>query len=286
MKTKNFAVLILSHGRANNVITINTLRKQGYTGDIYIIVDNEDDQIEDYKKLIGENKVKEIIVFDKEEEMKHTDTADNFKDHRLVVYARNKCHDIAKKIGLDYFLELDDDYTGFGIRYASGETLKRKKITNLDLLFDEFIDFLEISNALTVAFAQGGDYIGGVGSKVWQEQLSRKAMNCFFCKTDRPFKFSGSTNEDVNAYITYGNKGQLMFTVATICMDQLQTQSNAGGLTDIYLDNGTYVKSFYSVIHQPQCAKISSMGNKFKRIHHKILWDKCTPKILNEKWKK
>ena len=77
-----------------------------------------------------------------------------------------------------------------------------------------------------------------------------------------------------------------MFTVADICMDQLQTQSNAGGLTDIYLDNGTYVKSFYSVIHQPQCAKISTMGNKFRRIHHKINWDRCTPKILNEKWKK
>ena len=148
------------------------------------------------------------------------------------------------------------------------------------------IRFLEISGALTVAFAQGGDYIGGIGSKVWQEQLSRKAMNCFFCKTDRPFKFPGSTNEDVNAYITYGNKGYLMFTVADICMDQLQTQSNAGGLTDIYLDNGTYVKSFYSVIHQPQCVKISTMGNKFRRIHHKILWDKCTPKILNERWKK
>ena len=111
-------------------------------------------------------------------------------------------------------------------------------------------------------------------------------MNCFFCKTDRLFKFSGSTNEDVNAYITYGNKGKLMFTVADICMDQLQTQSNPGGLTDIYLDNGTYVKSFYSVIHQPQCVKISTMGNKFRRIHHKILWDKCTPKILSEQYKK
>ena len=140
--------------------------------------------------------------------------------------------------------------------------------------------------SLTVAFAQGGDYIGGVGSKVWTERLSRKAMNCFFCKTNRPFKFSGSTNEDVNAYITYGNKGKLMFTVADICMDQLQTQSNPGGLTEIYLDNGTYVKSFYSVIHQPQCVKISTMGNKFRRIHHKILWDKCTPKILNQCWKR
>ena len=280
---KDFAVLILSHGRADNVITIKTLRDVGYTGDIYIVIDNEDDQAEKYKKL---KDVKKVIVFDKEEEMKYTDTADNFKDHRLVVYARNKCHEIAKQLGLTYFLELDDDYTGFGIRYADGDMLKRTKITQADRLFNDMIKFLETSGALTVAFAQGGDYIGGVGSKVWKERLSRKAMNCFFCKVDRPFKFSGSTNEDVNAYITYGNKGHLMFTIADICMDQLQTQSNAGGLTDIYLANGTYVKSFYSVIHQPQCAKISTMGNKFMRIHHKILWNKCTPKILNEKWKK
>ena len=38
MKTKNFAVFILSHGRANNVITIKTLRDVGYTGKIYIII--------------------------------------------------------------------------------------------------------------------------------------------------------------------------------------------------------------------------------------------------------
>ena len=283
MKNKSFAVFILSHGRANNVITIKTLREIGYTGKIYIIVDNEDEQINKYKNL---EDIEDVIIFNKEEEMKYTDTADNFKDHRLVVYARNKCHDIARELDLEYFLELDDDYTGFGIRYDNGGKLSRKKITKADTLFDAFIDFLEKSNALTVTFAQGGDYIGGIGSKVWQDQLSRKAMNCFFCKTDRPFKFSGSTNEDVNAYITYGNKGKLMFTVADICMDQLQTQSNPGGLTDIYLDNGTYVKSFYSVIHQPQCVKISTMGNKFRRIHHKILWDKCTPKILSEQYKK
>ena len=283
MKYKKFAVFILSHGRANNVITIKTLRDIGYTGKIYLIIDNEDDQVELYKRIPD---VEDVIIFDKEEEMKYTDTADNFKDHRLVVYARNKCHDIAQMLNLDYFLELDDDYTGFGIRYDDKGSLKRTKIKNADKLFDSFIKFLENSNSLTVAFAQGGDYIGGVGSKVWTERLSRKAMNCFFCKTNRPFKFSGSTNEDVNAYITYGNKGKLMFTVADICMDQLQTQSNPGGLTEIYLDNGTYVKSFYSVIHQPQCVKISTMGNKFRRIHHKILWDKCTPKILNQCWKR
>ena len=64
------------------------------------------------------------------------------------------------------------------------------------------------------------------------------------------------------------------------------TQQNPGGLTDIYLDNGTYVKSFYSVIHEPSCVKVALMGSNNKRIHHKINWDKCCPKILNEKWKK
>ena len=177
MKTKNFAVFILSHGRADNVITINTLREIGYTGKIYIIVDNEDEQIEKYRKI---QDVEDIIVFNKLEEMKKTDTADNYKDHRLVVYARNKCHDIARDLNLDYFLELDDDYTGFGIRYDKDGTLKRAKIKNADKLFDDFIKFLDISGALTVAFAQGGDYIGGVGSKVWNDRLARKAMNCFF----------------------------------------------------------------------------------------------------------
>lgn len=111
-------------------------------------------------------------------------------------------------------------------------------------------------------------------------------MNCFFCKVDRPFKFLGSINEDVNMYITLGQKGKLIFTIATISMDQLQTQSNAGGLTDIYLDSGTYVKSFYSVICAPSCAKVAVINSNNPRIHHKILWNNCIPKILSEQYKK
>ena len=77
-----------------------------------------------------------------------------------------------------------------------------------------------------------------------------------------------------------------MFTITKVSVVQKMTQQNPGGLTDIYLDNGTYVKSFYSVIHEPSCVKVALMGSNNKRIHHKINWDKCCPKILNEKWKK
>lgn len=277
----DFGVFILSHGRANKVKTLKMLDKIGYTGKIYIIIDDEDDQERMYRKL----KCTDVIKFSKKEEMKCTDTADNFKNHKLVVYARNKCHDIAKQLGLKYFLVLDDDYSSLDLRYLEDGKFKAKTCKKADKLFKLTIEFLETSGALTVAYAQAGDFIGGANGN-YRKRLLRKAMNSFFCKTDRPFKFSGSTNEDVNMYITYGNKGYKIFTISVVSIVQTMTQQNSGGLTDIYLQDGTYVKSFYSVIHQPQAVMIAEMGSKHKRIHHTIQGDKVYPKILNEKWKK
>ena len=53
----NMAVFILTHGRADNVITTKTLRKQGYTGKIYYIVDDLDDQIDRYIQNFGKENV-------------------------------------------------------------------------------------------------------------------------------------------------------------------------------------------------------------------------------------
>lgn len=282
MKKNKFAVFILSHGRADNVITVETLRKCGYTGDIYIIIDDEDKQGDLYKQKYGDK----VIVFSKKEMDGTFDIGDNFNDRRVVVYARNKCHDIAKTLGLDYFLELDDDYNDFCYRYEENNMLKRIEISHLDKLFEKCIKFLEVSNAHAIAFAQGGDYIGGIGSLVWQKKLLRKVMNTFFCKTDRPFQFYGRINEDTTMYTLLGQRGYLFFTLGDVMVNQLQTQANSGGLTDIYLDKGTYYKSFCSVMFSPSCVKVSSMGNVYRRIHHKVQWKYCCPKILNEKWKK
>ena len=67
---------------------------------------------------------------------------------------------------------------------------------------------------------------------------------------------------------------------------QMPTQQNGGGLTDIYLDLGTYVKSFYSVIYAPSCVKIKMMGVAERRFHHSIKWNNAVPKIINQKFKK
>ena len=279
----NFAVFILSHGRPNNVITLNTLKKCGYTGKWYIVIDNEDSTADEYYKNFGEE---HVIMFDKLQIAQTFDTADTFNDRKTIVYARNACFDIANKLGIKYFLELDDDYTGFMHRYIEGQQLRSKITTRLDDIFTMMIDFLNSTGALTVAFVQGGDLIGGLDNNNFHKKILRKAMNSFFCDVDKPFKFIGRVNEDVNTYTLLGQQGKLIMSISEFMLNQKQTQSNAGGMTSTYLDNGTYVKSFYSVMYSPSCVKVAAMGDKHMRMHHQVKWECCTPKILSQKYKK
>ena len=46
----DFAVLILTHGRADNVVTMKTLQRQGYSGKWYMVIDDEDDMADDYRR--------------------------------------------------------------------------------------------------------------------------------------------------------------------------------------------------------------------------------------------
>ena len=278
-----FAVFILTHGRPHRVITYNTLRRQGYTGDIYIIVDNEDATIDEYRTLYGDK----VIVFDKLAISKTFDTGDNFNDRRAVIYARNACWGIAWELGLDYFLQLDDDYSGFYYKFKPDGTFADYRVQGLDNLFDAVLEFYKSIPALTIAFAQGGDLIGGGRGgylkKIW---LNRKAMNTFFCSVNRPFVFFGRINEDVNTYVKSGNRGGLFLTFHNAGVIQSTTQHAGGGMTETYLDSGTYIKSFYTVMYQPSSVRIHEMGDRHKRIHHRINWHNTVPKILAEDCRK
>lgn len=278
----DFCVFILSHGRANNVKTIKALQKGNYTGRWYIVIDNEDDQEEEYRKRYPGH----VLQFDKLAISKTFDTADTEDNRRTIVYARNACFSLAEEVGCKYFLELDDDYMRFEHKDRMDDRLKTYAVNNLDRLFSAMIDFLVVSNAYTVALAQGGDFIGGKDGKNAQKEVLRKAMNTFFCCTDRPFSFVGRINEDVNAYTLAGQTGKLFMTVTPVSIVQTTTQKNAGGMSGVYIDGGTYLKSFYSVLFSPSCVTINAMGDTHKRIHHNVHWRNCAVCIVNEKYKK
>lgn len=280
--SERFAVFILTHGRPNNVITYKTIRKQGYTGEVFIVIDNEDKTADEYRRIYGDK----VIVFDKADIAARFDEGDNFNDRRAVFYARNACFDIARSLGVDYFLQLDDDYNQFkyrindkGVHPDDYFTVKR----SLDDVFFAFLEYFKAIDAKSIATMQGGDFFGGAESF---GKPKRKCMNTFFCAVDRPFAFVGRVNEDVNTYTYYQRQGNLFLSLPFVQMDQLQTQSNQGGMTDLYLDSGTYVKSFYTIMYSPSCVKIGLMGSKHKRLHHHINWDHTAPCIVGEQWRR
>ena len=285
----DFCVFILTHGRADNVLTVRTLKKGGYTGRMYLVVDNLDEQADRYRENFGSENV---IAFNKRKWAERVDTMETRGKTNGVVFARNAVWEIARKVGVRYFCVLDDDYKQFCFRWRNGEKLDWADMTDLDSVFDAMVEFLIASKSDTVAMAQAGDFVGGIGSTAASHPLLRKAMNVFFFRTDRPCRFIGMTNEDVNMYVLANLRGRLIMTLTSVMIVQMVTQTNRGGLTDIYLQDGTYVKSFYSVMCAPSCVKISMLHGGTKdtaqhwRIHHRVQWENCAPKIISAQWRK
>jgi len=288
MTTRKEALFILSHGRADRVITYDTLLKQSYKGDVYVIADNEDKQLKRYEKRFGDK----LIVFDKKEFAKQVDAADTSGKRNCIIFARNYNFVAARELGVTHFLQLDDDYTRFEwcLNHRKEYVCAQNKIKNLQRLFSACWDFLDETPFKTIALAQTGDFIGGAENKLVRYastgQIYRKAMNSFFFRTDRPVNFVGRVNEDVNTYVGGGRVGHLFATIPQARISQAQTQANSGGMTEMYLDEGTYLKSFYTVIISPSSVKVSTMGAVNRRLHHQIYWNNTCPVIVDPKYQK
>ena len=281
MNKLDYAVIIPTHGRYDRVFTIDSLRKSGYTGDIYLLCDDEDKQLYQYKEKYGDK----VIVFSKDEYIGKFDKMDNFGNKACVVYARNAMWDAAKKIGLKFFIVADDDYTMYRFRIDNKQCYRTNiQIKNMDAVFNAYFDFLKKSNVDTVCFAQDGDYIGGFSNSKISGGYKpyRKMMNLYFFNVDRPLEFKGTINEDLTSSVTEGVLGKKILTCMMTSLLQKETQSNLGGLTEIYLELGTYVKSFYSVMAAPSCVKVALMGDKQMRLHHAVTWKNAVPKIIRE----
>lgn len=280
----DFCAFILTHGRPDKVYTYKTLLNAGYTGKIYIVIDDEDKTEGEYRKRYGDK----VLQFSKSEIAKTFDEGDNFNDRRAIIYARNACWELAEKVGCKYFIQLDDDYTNFEIRYSSDGSGCYIRIKHyLDDILISMINYYSEIHAQSIAMAQGGDFLGG--EKGQRRALRRKCMNTFICSIDRKFQFVGRINEDVNTYTCGSRKGLLFFTVLQTKVNQKATQSNTGGMTETYIDSGTYVKSFYSVMYCPSGVKVGVLGDPRSphyRLHHKINWHHVAPKILRETHRK
>lgn len=273
----DFAVFIISHNKPN-CDTYKTLMKCNYTGPLYFVIDDKDKCIEEYQRLYGVDRVK---IFSKKEVEKRLDMMDNFDFDKVIIYARNACFDIAKELGIHYFIELDDDYDSFRYRFPHESSLQ---VYNMNEVMEAYLKYYKANPQLKmIAFCQGSDM-----SAITSGKVLRKCMNSMFCCTDRPVQFNGRINEDVNCYTRYNQLGMPVMTLPVIQLNQAPTQTT-GGMSETYKLYGTYTKSFYSVIQCPSFVKISTFTKGFRmsqfRLHHKIDAKHGYARIISSRYK-
>lgn len=294
----DFGIFILAHGRPESVVTANRLAADGYSGRWWLVCDDEDPTLPEYQRLWGDDRVKVFHKSDDDCDM--LDNGDPSRTRSVVVYARNATEAIAQQIAaedaangrtpLAYYMQCDDDYTGIGHRYtvAGESSLRWTTVRDLDTLMNAMVDLLIDTDALTVAMAQGGDWIGGLATSLTERSHKRKAMNTFVVRVGTPVGFLGRINEDVNTYVLKGSRGEVFLTAYQVGVSQRETQKGKGGMTDAYTDHasgGTYLKSFYSVVAHPAAVSIGVIagwqdGFGYPRVHHRVEWNRAVPKIV------
>lgn len=286
---RQYGVFILSHGRPDKQLTYATLRREGYTGPIRIVCDDEDDTVPQYEK----NFPGEVLVFNKVKEIARTETFYNKPYHKAVIYARGTLYDFSRQLGWTHFIMMDDDY--YHIYFKWNHYYKEVGLTRfkgmeaqrLDELFDATFDLLACSPASTISFAQGGDTLGGSSGKAGTKYAGRKAMNSHFVDVSKPLTFRSFVNEDVNLYAEFPFN-RFIFQTNRVSVDPAHTQQLKGGATDMYLAFGTYVKSFMSVIANPSAVKVQFMqnGKQQGRLHHLVKTKNAAPELVSGRWKK
>lgn len=277
----DFCIFIISHDRPENVPSVSLLDRRGYSGDWYIVIDHPDD-IEPYEDEWGEDRV---IYFDKDDVAPEIDRGDNLNRRNSILYARHACFQLARDRDYTYFMEWDDDFSSLEWRYDPNGDYGPSAMEDFDHYLRNAIRYLEDAGLDTLCMAQGGDFIGGSENREFAQEVTtkRKAMNTFLCRSDREFAFRGSINEDVNTYVRAQQLGKVFLTTNIASISQEPTQQNEGGLTDLYLATGTYVKSFYTLLYSPSSVSLSTIQDRNQaRIHHRINWRRSVPKILPE----
>ena len=275
---KDFACVVISHGRPE-CGTVSVLRKCGYTGKIYIVVDDEDETLPDYVERYGND----VHVFHKEENF---DTGDLGGSKGIATFARNECRKVAVKNDLSYYFMLDDDLKSISFRYNDNGHLRGGNAREIDKLFDGICTYFDETPVQCIGFGNAVDYIGGVPT-FENGKANRTVMNSFFLRTSNKIKWRSRNSDDIITVVDEAQKGPgFRFTPVMNKFDvwiPKRTSNASGGSISMYNDEGSYKLRFYAVMFHPDCISIRQTESGYDNLTRT---NNAYPKIISGRYKK
>ena len=274
----NIAVFICTHGRPDEQYTLCALRHAGYTGRIYLVVDDEDDTVVGLYKYGCE-----IKQFCKQHYIDTVDIGRSDAKRKAILYAKCACEDFAKELDLDAFVIADDDITDFRYRYEEDGKLLTQYVTkNMDKIFEAYMQFILDGNICMTSFGTNQMFMGGSISDERKGEF-RIPYNFLFRNTSIPFSWVSEMNEDtISVLVEHGNKYTIQLPFIKLEMKELMAGAK-GGMTEFYNQMTTGTRIGTILMYSPSNVKYISTA---KKITHAIKRDNAFPKLISSHVKK
>ena len=273
-------IYLISKGRPQ-CRTAATLTKMEYPGEWFIVCGNNDNTLPEYKEKWGDERV---IVFDWYKQIKETDTLDNFGFDTMpsgAVPVRNATIEISRRRGEKRHWQLDDDYNGFFL--TNSNLIKKKRLNGEELQWwlCRIAKFAADANLPNCGFS-----LGTMESTPEQaKKLGTRVFNAHNQSSEGvATRWRSRLNDDlINAIETHRLGQKVEFSFKFLALTMTPSQQEAGGLSDIYKDEGTVRKSAYPILIAPNAAKLVI---NFGRYHHAVNWKRIRAKLISGKWQK
>lgn len=287
-------IFILSHNRVNDCPTLTMLNKLNYNGDYKIVVDDKDNQLNEYKSKYLTN----LLIFNKDAYLYKNDIG--YGRDKIIkespFYARMYIDEYAKENNLGNYIVMDDDIKNLKIRYPNyiENKLPTYRINDFNKLLECLFDFMNNENIYALSFAHQGMFIGGINSFNEEKILSKRvASNIFLFNSNRQLNWKTIFYDDFNTCISNGKLGKLIFTIPYICTEtelqggqlikQNKVKDNGMGLA--YKNTTQFERSLFSVLIEPSCCKLKEVKTS-NNWWASLNVDNTFPKIISSYYKK
>lgn len=279
----NTAVFICTHGRPDTQHTLKTLRDSGYTGKIYLVLDDEDETYPYYHHNLGY--CDDIWEFNKQFYIDKSDTGTNENQRKCILYAKNCCEDLAQNMKLDAFVIADDDILNFRFRYAEDGHLKSQKVlSTMDDIMDAYYKAMLDCNMVATGFGFTQFYFSGSDSFSSDNiQKYRVPYNFVFRNANYKVDWMSWFGEDIITAVYYGRIGQLWTALPYVQQEIVSLASADGGMKDTYDSNSSVRLAMQNVMYLPAELKAYQYKGKYMA---SIKRENAFPKLISSSFKK
>lgn len=271
-------IFIPSYHRPDNVKTVAYFLKLGYDPKkLHVILDDEADDREQYEANMAKLGVP-VHVFDMEEARERFDYVHRPSPaRRSAGQARNQFYDLAKRLGIDFYVVIDDDTNHYQIRpFANYKRMAQLK--DFERVFAAVKEFMQRQRIGLFGLSQTGDLM----QIPYTGLLRRKVMNTTFVDTRFIYRGErGVQDDDTSQFVTAMNEGYFLGSMGTgLVLNQTPSAKAEGGLTDLYRELKLLNKSLVCPIQFPSCIHAERQEKNGGRLHHRIAYRYLAPVLM------